>query len=55
MIGISGGYSKDKITSITTGWTFSKFETVEEDFLKQGKDLVDFIRECWKKRATEQN
>ncbi|MBO5349354.1 MAG: hypothetical protein J6A89_06010 [Clostridia bacterium] len=54
MIGISGGYERDKITSMTTGLTFSKFETLENDFMKQGKELVEFINEYWKRVASEQ-
>ena len=55
MIGISGAYQKNKITSITSGLTFSKFETVEGDFIKQGKELAEFIMEAWKNRAKNNN
>ena len=50
MIGISGAYQKDIISSKNTGLTFSKFETLEGDFIKQGKELAEFIIEYWKKR-----
>ena len=54
MIGISGAYAKNTITAKTSGNTFSKFETIQDDFIKQGKEIVEFIEECWRKRAQEQ-
>ena len=49
MLGIAGGYDKSKLTSEDSGLTFSKFEKVEEDFLKQAKNIAEFIFEHWKK------
>lgn len=43
MLGISGGYEKNKITSNSTGATFSNFEAVESDFMEQAKRIVNFI------------
>lgn len=51
LIGVSGGYPMDKISSITSGYTFSKFEVVSEDWEKQAKKLVEFISEYWKKKS----
>lgn len=51
MIGISGGYPKNEITARDCGWTFSKFETLEKDYQKQGRELVKFIQDYWKKVA----
>ncbi len=53
MVGITGGYSKDKNSIENSGFTFSQFETLEEDFVSQGKSLVNLIRECWKKEANK--
>lgn len=53
MVGISGGYEKDKITSISTGLTFSQFEKLENDFMKQAKKLVEFIKDYWKNAAVK--
>lgn len=51
MVGVTGGYSKDKNSLENSGFTFSQFETMENDYINQGKKLVNFIRECWKKEA----
>lgn len=53
MLGVVGGYEKNKITSINTGWTFSKFELLEEDYMKQAVELVEFINNLWKERNNE--
>ena len=53
MIGVAGGYPKNEITSRDCGWTFSKFETLEKDYQKQGRELVKFIQDYWKKATTE--
>ena len=54
MIGVSGGYPKNEITSRDCGWTFSKFETLDKDYQKQGRELVKFIQDYWKKAAKEE-
>ena len=54
MIGVSGGYQKNEITSRDCGWTFSKFETLDKDYQKQGRELVKFIQDYWKKTATKE-
>ena len=46
-------YEKDKITSISTGLTFSQFEKLENDFMKQAKKLVEFIKDYWKNAAVK--
>ncbi|MDR0978384.1 MAG: hypothetical protein LBL91_00280 [Lachnospiraceae bacterium] len=51
MLGISGGFKKEDFTAQNTGITFSKFETVTQDFLKQGNELIEFIMNYWKERA----
>lgn len=47
MLGIAGGYEKDKITSITTGCTFSKFEVLKDNYIQQAIELVEFIYSYW--------
>ena len=54
LLGVSGGFPIDKISSITSGYTFSKFENVSNDWKKQSNELVEFIVNCWKNR-TENN
>lgn len=54
LLGVSGGFPLDKISSITSGYTFSKFENVSDDWEKQSNELVEFIVNCWKTR-TENN
>ena len=51
LLGVSGGFPLDKISSITSGYTFSKFENVSDDWEKQSNELVEFIINCWKNRA----
>ena len=51
MIGVSGGYEKGKITAMDTGWTFSNFEVLNEDYLSQAKAMVDQIKNYWQNRA----
>lgn len=48
MIGISGGFEKDKITSENTGFTFSKFQTINENYKKQAEEIIELISEHWK-------
>ncbi len=51
LLGISGGYPVDKVSSTTSGFTFSKFEVATEDWQKQSIDLSNFIANYWKDRA----
>lgn len=51
LLGVSGGFPLDKISSITSGYTFSKFENVSDNWEKQSNELVEFIVNCWKTRA----
>lgn len=51
LLGVSGGFPLDKISSITSGYTFSKFENVSDNWEKQSNELVEFIVNCWKNRA----
>ena len=51
LLGVSGGFPLDKISSITSGYTFSKFENVSDDWEKQSNELVEFIVNSWKTRA----
>jgi hypothetical protein len=51
LLGVSGGYPLNRISSIASGYTFSKFEMVEEDWRKQALDLVKFISNYWKERT----
>lgn len=48
LLGVSGGYPIDKVSSITTGHTFSKFEKVSDSWEKQSKEIVDLISNHWK-------
>ncbi len=45
MIGISGGFPKDQITTMSTGDTFSKFERFE-DAKEQAIELIKFLAAC---------
>ena len=51
MIGLVGGFEIGKLTSTTTGYTFSKFEQIEENYRKQADELIEFIKGYWKERA----
>lgn len=51
MLGVSGGYPVDKVSSISSGYTFSKFENVSDNWEKQAEDLVKFIANYWKDHA----
>lgn len=48
LLGVVGGYPIDKISSVASGYTFSKFEKVAEDWRKQAMELVEFISNYWK-------
>lgn len=51
MLGLVGGFEIGKLTSITNGYTFSKFEPIEENYKKQADELIEFIKDYWKERA----
>ena len=53
MVGVTGGYPKDQTLFENSGFTFSQFETKQDDYISQGKALVNFIRECWKQQANK--
>ena len=50
LIGVSGGYPMDYISSDTCGYTFSKFEDLSDDWNAQAFELVKFISDYWKNR-----
>lgn len=50
MIGVSGGFYIDKISSQNTGHTFSNFETITDDYKKQAENIIKLISEHWKNR-----
>lgn len=51
MIGVAGGYSKDRLSDNQTGHTFSKFDSIEADHEKQAIEVIELIAGYWKKRA----
>lgn len=51
LIGVSGGYPIDHISSVTCGYTFSKFDVLSEDWNTQAIELVSFISDYWKNRV----
>jgi hypothetical protein len=51
MIGVSGGYEKGKITARDTGWTFSNFELVNDDYIEQAKNMINQIKEYWESKT----
>lgn len=53
MLGVSGGYEKDKITARNTGWTFSNFEEIKDDYTAQAKGLVEQMKSHWKNYNSE--
>ena len=53
MLGVVGGYEKNKITTNDTGWTFSKFDLLEDDYMKQAFKLVEFMNDLWEERSNE--
>lgn len=50
MIGVSGGFYKDKISSQNTGHTFSNFETITENYKNQAEEIIALISNHWKNR-----
>ena len=55
LLGVSGGYPMDKISSNSCGYTFSKFEVLSNDWESQSRELVDFISNYWKERSNSIN
>lgn len=51
LIGVAGGYPIDKVSSDACGYTFSKFENVSDDWLKQANGIVQMIYDYWKNRG----
>jgi len=51
MLGVSGGYEKDKITARNSGHTFSEFNEVSRDFKNQAIELIELINKHWKERG----
>ena len=47
LLGISGGYPLDKVSAKTNGYTFSKFESVKDDWKEQAIDIATFIYNMW--------
>ena len=51
LLGIAGGYPLDRVSAMSTGYTFSKFEPVTENWQQQAKEIVNMIAEHWEERA----
>lgn len=49
MIGVAGAYPKNKITAHVGGYTFSKFELLEEEYTKQAESIINMISDYWKR------
>ncbi len=47
LIGIAGGYTKNKLTAQNSGLTFSLFEKLEKDYLNQAIKIADFITDAF--------
>lgn len=50
LLGITGGYPVDKVSSISSGFTFSKFDILSNDWKNQALDLAKFILSCWENK-----
>lgn len=50
MLGIVGGYEPNKTTARNSGLTFSAFEIVDNDYMKQANKLAQFMFDLWEKR-----
>ena len=48
MIGVSGSFIKDSITTSEAGFVFSKFETIKDDYKKQAEEIIEIIANHWK-------
>lgn len=55
LLGVAGGYPMDKVSSVSTGYTFSKFENVQDDWEEQSGELVETIFNYWKNRDNNNN
>lgn len=53
MIGVSGGYDSNIVTSRDNGRTFSNFDTISDDYFSQAKDIIDMISRHWSTKAGE--
>ena len=53
MIGVAGGYDKDRISDNETGHTFSDFEPIGDNYKEQALNIIQLISDYWK-RAAEQ-
>jgi hypothetical protein len=53
LLGVSGGYPLDKISNKSTGYTFSKFEPLSNNWQQQAVELVEFIYNYWKNRSAQ--
>ena len=54
MVGISGGFVANSISSKNSGYTFSKFEVVG-DWESQARDIISLISDSYKKHFDEAN
>lgn len=50
MIGIAGGFDKETLTTKKLGYTFSKFETITDNYIVQAEDIINMIKEHWQNR-----
>ena len=50
MIGIAGGFEKDKLTTEDTGTTFSTFETIGPNYKKQAEKIINLIEVEWREK-----
>lgn len=55
MIGLSGAFVKDNITTGEAGFVFSNFEPLREDYKKQTEDIIEQIAKHWQNRVNELN
>ena len=56
MLGVSGSFVKNSITTSEAGFVFSKFETIKDDYKKQAEDIIELIANHWKdKLINKQN
>lgn len=51
MVGVTGGYLPNELSGEQTGHTFSKFETIGDDYKKQAMDIIKLISDYWRKEA----
>lgn len=53
MIGVAGGYDKDKISDNETGHTFSDFSPIGNDYKEQALGIIQIISDYWKNAAEQ--